>query len=208
MLDIGCGTGKVARGLIERGLTVLGIELDERMAAVARAHGVTVEVAAFEDWDDGGRTFDLITCGDAWHWIDPVRGWRKIGEVLRPGGTVARLWSHHEVDEPLRSALRRRVRARGAGDRPHRADGTSATRPTRASRTGTTCGTRTYSADDWVALIATYSVHLALAARAARRAPARSSTRRSPPPAGPSTARAGRSSVVRVQRRVEPGPVA
>jgi SAM-dependent methyltransferase len=106
VLDVGCGTGKVARGLMERGLTVLGIELDERMAAVARAHGVEVEVEGFEDWDDGGRTFDLITCGDAWHWIDPVRGWRKIGQVLRPGGTVARFWNHLDVDEPLHSAIR------------------------------------------------------------------------------------------------------
>ncbi len=105
VLDVGCGTGKLARGLVERGLTVLGIEVDERMAAIARGHGVEVEVAAFEDWDDGGRTFDLITCGDAWHWIDPARGWRKIGVVLRPGGTVARCWSDYRVDGPLRSAL-------------------------------------------------------------------------------------------------------
>ena len=72
MLDVGCGTGKVARGLLARGLDVLGVELDPRMAALARAHGVEVEVAAFEDWDDRGRTFDLITFGDAWHWIDPA----------------------------------------------------------------------------------------------------------------------------------------
>ena len=105
VLDVGCGTGKVASELIARGLDVLGVELDERMAGIAREHGVEVELAAFETWDDRGRTFDLITCGDAWHWIDPVRGWRKIGRVLRPGGTVARFWNHNEVDEPLREAL-------------------------------------------------------------------------------------------------------
>ena len=105
VLDIGCGTGKVARELTRRGLDVLGVELDERMAGIAREHGLEVDVSAFETWDDRGRTFDLITCGDAWHWIDPVRGWRKIGRVLRPGGTVVRFWNHNEVDEPLRSAL-------------------------------------------------------------------------------------------------------
>ena len=105
MLDVGCGTGKVAAELIARGLDVLGVELDERMAGIAREHGVEVELGAFETWDDRGRTFDLITCGDAWHWIDPIRGWRKIGRVLRPGGTVARFWNHNEVDEPLREAL-------------------------------------------------------------------------------------------------------
>ena len=105
VLDVGCGTGKVARDLSARGLEVLGVELDERMAAIARGHGIEVELGAFEDWDPRGRTFDLITCGDAWHWIDPERGWREIGAVLRPGGTVVRFWNHNEIDEPVRSAL-------------------------------------------------------------------------------------------------------
>ena len=52
MLDVGCGTGKVARELSARGLEVLGVELDERMAAIARGHGIEVELGAFEDWDD------------------------------------------------------------------------------------------------------------------------------------------------------------
>ena len=120
-----CSTSAAAparslRELIARGLDVLGVELDERMAGIAREHGVEVELGAFETWDDRGRTFDLITCGDAWHWIDPVRGWRKIGRVLRPGGTVARFWNHNEVDEPLREALAEGPRARPARDRaPH-----------------------------------------------------------------------------------------
>ncbi|HEV8173255.1 MAG TPA: hypothetical protein VGP91_06365 [Actinoplanes sp.] len=41
--------------------------MDERMAKVARTHGVDVEVADFEIWNTGRRTFDLIACGDAWH---------------------------------------------------------------------------------------------------------------------------------------------
>ena len=36
VLDVGCGTGKVAREFSARGLEVLGVELDERMAAIAR----------------------------------------------------------------------------------------------------------------------------------------------------------------------------
>jgi 2-polyprenyl-3-methyl-5-hydroxy-6-metoxy-1,4-benzoquinol methylase len=69
VLDVGCGTGKVAVPLIRRGLSVLGVEADERMAGVARGHGVHVQVAAFETWDTAGQVFDLVTCGDAWHWI-------------------------------------------------------------------------------------------------------------------------------------------
>jgi hypothetical protein len=35
-----------------------GVEVDERMADVARSYGIAVEVAAFERWDDAGRQFD------------------------------------------------------------------------------------------------------------------------------------------------------
>lgn len=99
VLDVGCGTGKVAVALAERGLSVLGVELDQRMAEVARGHGVDVQVAAFEDWDAAGRTFDLITCGEAWHWIDPDRGVAKAAEVLELGGTIARFWTTAVVSD-------------------------------------------------------------------------------------------------------------
>ncbi|MEY9934806.1 SAM-dependent methyltransferase [Catenulispora sp. GP43] len=105
VLDVGCGTGKAAVALVERGLSVLGVEVDERMARVARGHGVEVQVAAFESWDAAGRTFDLITCGDAWHWIDPERGVAKAAEVLNAGGTIARFWTSTALDEAVSAAF-------------------------------------------------------------------------------------------------------
>ena len=38
--DVGCGTGLAARLVAERGVKVLGVEPDERMAHVARRHGI------------------------------------------------------------------------------------------------------------------------------------------------------------------------
>lgn len=162
VLDIGCGTGKVARELLARGLDVLGVELDDRMAGIAREHGVDVEISAFETWDDRGRTFDLITCGDAWHWIDPARGWRKIGRVLRPGGTVARFWNHNEIDEPMRTALREvfeRVLPEidHSGGTRHGAPGDDPRVEHRSY-----AWQRDYGADEYVALISTYSVQQTL----------------------------------------------
>jgi SAM-dependent methyltransferase len=160
VLDVGCGTGKVARELKRRGLDVLGVELDERMAGIAREHGVEVELSAFETWDDRGRTFDLITCGDAWHWIDPVRGWRKIGRVLRPGGTVVRFWSHNEIEEPMRSALLA-VHERVLPEVEHRSPTRHTTDDPRVEHRYYPW-VRTYTADEWVALISTYSVNQTL----------------------------------------------
>jgi SAM-dependent methyltransferase len=105
VLDIGCGTGKVARALSERGLRVLGVEPDEAMAAVARSHGVHVELVRFETWDPAGRTFDLLTAGHAWHWVEPVLGLAKAASVMRPGGTVALFWNYHALDASLVEAF-------------------------------------------------------------------------------------------------------
>jgi SAM-dependent methyltransferase len=90
VLDAACGTGRVARALAARGLSVLGVELDPRMAEIARRHGIDVEVARFEEWKDAGRRFDLVTFGDAWHWIDPPSGIAKVASILAPAGMLVR----------------------------------------------------------------------------------------------------------------------
>lgn len=101
VLDVASGTGRVGRQLAAHGVRTLGVELDPRMAEVARAHGIETEVARFEEWDDRGRTFDLVTVGDAWHWIEPVAGIAKIGKVLREGGMLARFFNTHALPAEL-----------------------------------------------------------------------------------------------------------
>ena len=93
VLDVGTGTGIVARQLGEAGCRVLGVEPDARMARAARESGVEVEIAAFEEWDPAGRGFDAVVSGQAWHWIDPVAGARRAAAALRPGGALALFWN-------------------------------------------------------------------------------------------------------------------
>lgn len=83
MLDVGCGTGIEARQFQAAGCTVLGVEPDARMADLARARGLEVEVATFEAWDPVGRFFDAVIAGQSWHWVDPVVGAAKAAQLLR-----------------------------------------------------------------------------------------------------------------------------
>ncbi|MEK8169003.1 class I SAM-dependent methyltransferase [Streptomyces sp. M19] len=145
-LDVGIGTGIAARQFGAVGCTVLGVEVDARMADFARRDGFEVEVAAFEAWDPGGRAaFDTVVSAQTWHWVDPVAGAAKAAEVLRPGvgwrcsGTRAGprpTWPNPSPPStagycPTRSppasgrpAPRRRVRgAVRAGGRRHPGDG-------------------------------------------------------------------------------------
>jgi SAM-dependent methyltransferase len=92
VLDVGCGTGISSRQFQAAGCTVLGVDPDAQMARFARQHGLGTEVATFEDWDPAGRTFDAVTAGMTWHWVDPAAGAAKAAQVLRPGGRLAVFW--------------------------------------------------------------------------------------------------------------------
>ena len=167
VLDVGCGTGKVARALIDRGASVLGVEPDERMARVARGHGIQVEVASFEEWDPVGRTFDLLTAGQAWHWVDPAIGVPKAASVLKAGGTAALFWNFHALPESLLDAFETvyRVHAPELAALGRDPTGLPDEDPFTGSEHFTAGQPRTYrwprqvSADDWVALLATFSDH-------------------------------------------------
>lgn len=106
-LDIGIGTGKLARLLTERGVAVTGVEIDEGMAAVARGYGLRVDIASFESWAPYGARFDLITAAQAWHWIDPVIAIPKAAGLLRPGGLLALLWNYPQFDDRTQGVLDR-----------------------------------------------------------------------------------------------------
>jgi SAM-dependent methyltransferase len=112
LLDVGIGTGVSARPFQAAGCRVLGVEVDARMADFARRRGFEVEVAKFENWDPAGRTFDVVTAGQTWHWVDPVAGAAKAAQVLRPGGRLALFWNVFQPPPELSgafSAVYRRV---------------------------------------------------------------------------------------------------
>jgi SAM-dependent methyltransferase len=92
VLDVGCGTGISSRQFQAAGAVVLGVDPDAQMAGFAHQRGLDTEVARFEDWDPAGRTFDAVTAGMTWHWVDPVAGAAKAARVLRPDGRLAVFW--------------------------------------------------------------------------------------------------------------------
>src|SRR5262249_30976678 len=90
LLEIGCATGKATRPLLERGFSVVCVELGGELAEQARrnlaGHQVEVNVTPFESWEGERESFDLVFAATAWHWVDPEVRYRKAHEQLRPGG--------------------------------------------------------------------------------------------------------------------------
>jgi SAM-dependent methyltransferase len=75
------------------------------MAVVARRSGVTVAIGSIEEWDANDRHFDLLTAGQAWHWVHPHRGAATAATVLRPGGRIGLFWNQAEPDSSIRPTL-------------------------------------------------------------------------------------------------------
>ena len=96
LLEIGCGTGQATRPMLERGYSVVCIELGPQLAEHARrtlaGSPVDVLVASFEDWDGDPGAFDLVYAATAWHWLDPVARYEKAHRLLCTGGHLA-FWS-------------------------------------------------------------------------------------------------------------------
>ena len=105
VLDVGCGTGIAAALFAARGCAVTGVEVDARMAEIARRKGLEVEVSTFERWDDRGRRFDVVASGQAWHWIEPRVGAARAADLLRPGGRIGAFWNFGDPPPELRERL-------------------------------------------------------------------------------------------------------
>jgi SAM-dependent methyltransferase len=94
-LDLGTGTGTVARGLAFRGCEVTGLDrsvpLMEQAAELDRAAGVTVKYvnAPAEDTGLEAAQFDLVTAGQCWHWFDRPRAAAECRRLLKSGGRLA-----------------------------------------------------------------------------------------------------------------------
>src|SRR5258705_5889000 len=91
-LDVGTGTGTIARGLARRGCEVIGLDrsvpLMEQAAELDRAAGVSVKYveAPAEDTGLPPASFELVTAGRCWHWFDRPRAAPGGRRALRPGG--------------------------------------------------------------------------------------------------------------------------
>jgi SAM-dependent methyltransferase len=89
VLDVPCGTGRIAKRLVERGLDVVGVDITDRFLDEARAAGLVVERAdmrelPFED------TFDVAICmwGSFGYFDDDgnLAQARAACKALKPGG--------------------------------------------------------------------------------------------------------------------------
>ena len=111
--DVGAGTGKLTRTIVELGADVVAVDPDPQMLAALRAnvHGVPTFVGSAERMPLPGASVDALLLGQAWHWVDPSSAAVEAGRVLRPGGVLGLVWNIRDESDAFARALTAVMRA-------------------------------------------------------------------------------------------------
>ncbi|MFJ4039283.1 class I SAM-dependent methyltransferase [Microbacterium sp. NPDC090007] len=100
--DVGAGTGKLTRTVVELGADVVAVDPDADMLAALRAtvRGVPTFVGRAEALPLPDAGLDAVVMGQAWHWVDVEAASLEVARTLRSGGALGLVWNirDDEVD--------------------------------------------------------------------------------------------------------------
>jgi SAM-dependent methyltransferase len=182
VLEIGCGTGKATVPLAARGFRLTCVELGPRLAQIARRNlepfrDAEVVVADFDRWEPRGR-FDAAVAFTAFHWLDPRTRYARCAAALRDGGVLAVATTQHvlpaggddffrAVQEDYEAVLPDDPATKRGGPGPPEAATGLAAEMEASGRFRHEAQRRhlwdvVYSADEYLAVLATYSGNRAL----------------------------------------------
>jgi SAM-dependent methyltransferase len=180
LLEIGPGPGKATVPLARRGFEIVGVELGPKLAALARRNlagfpNVEIVHAQFELWEPAVADFDAVVSFTAFHWIDPAARYEKTARLLRKRGALVVVETSHvlpdggdpfwvEVEDDYREVIP------GEDGKPPPAPDeiVGMSEEPEASGLFVRAEVRryawdvTYSADDYIGVLETYSGHRAL----------------------------------------------
>lgn len=104
--DIGSGTGKFTRQLLEKGNTVYAVEPNDDMRNTAVKelccfkNFISVKGTASDTSLPAGSV-DLITVAQAFHWFDTEEFYRECRRILKPNGSAALIWNTRDMSHQL-----------------------------------------------------------------------------------------------------------
>jgi SAM-dependent methyltransferase len=102
VVELGAGTGKLTRVLVELGHDVHATDPDPAMLQILEQQlpGVPTAQASAEDIPLPDASVDAVIAAQAFHWFDLDRALPEAARVLRPGGRICLLWNHRDERIP------------------------------------------------------------------------------------------------------------
>jgi ubiquinone/menaquinone biosynthesis C-methylase UbiE len=94
-IDLGAGTGKFTKLLLQTEATVIAVEpIDAMRAELARdLPGVRTIAATAQAMTLGDATGDAVVCAQAFHWFATEAALAEIHRVLKPRGKLGLIWN-------------------------------------------------------------------------------------------------------------------
>jgi ubiquinone/menaquinone biosynthesis C-methylase UbiE len=103
IVDVGCGTGLLAKILLENGNRVIGIEPNAEMRQAGEQF--LSEFAKFSMVDGSAertnlpdRCADFVVAGQAFHWFQPQQTRTEFARIVKPEGWVVLIWHDREME--------------------------------------------------------------------------------------------------------------
>ncbi len=116
-VDIGAGTGKFTRFLVEAGVQTIAIDPSAAMRSTLLAQpwaanaNLTVLDSTAEDTGLNSHSCNLVVWAQCFHWLDVQAATREAFRILRPNGVAAVVGNQLDVEIPWVHRLSRIMRA-------------------------------------------------------------------------------------------------
>lgn len=181
-VEVGIGTGQATGPILATGCELTAVEYGESLAQKCKAKfrdypTFSVITGKFEDADLPKDSYDLVFSATAFHWIPEEAGYQKVYAILKHGGAFARFANHPYPgkDEPsLREEIDRLYAIYHHSAKKKTLTEYSEERAQELAAIASKYGfsdirhamfnrIRTFTAQEYVALLATYSDNIALA---------------------------------------------
>jgi SAM-dependent methyltransferase len=122
--DVGAGTGKLTRPLLDRGLRVIAVEpIGGMRATLARtAPDADVRAGQAEALPLAAGAADGVAAAQAFHWFANAATLREFARVLRPDGRLGLIWNRRDLDQPLQATIGRLIAPYRSGAPAHAGD--------------------------------------------------------------------------------------
>ena len=107
VVDLGAGTGKLTRVLLDQVDDVVAVEPSGGMRAILEqvVPGARSLEGSAERMPLPDDSVDAVLVAQAWHWVDRAAAVPEVARVLRPGGTLGLIWNIRDESVPWLRAL-------------------------------------------------------------------------------------------------------
>ena len=112
VIDVGCGTGLLAKIFLENGNRVIGIEPNANMRMAGEQYlslfaKFSMVDGTAENTSLPGQYADFVIAGQAFHWFRPEATRREFARILKPGGWAVLIWHDRDTEStPFLAGLR------------------------------------------------------------------------------------------------------